>query len=140
MIDELIDCVDSLTALMESETEELKSGTLGPDGASIAEAKGRLTASLEKEMARLERGGSDWIDTLSGEDRGVLVEKMQALEQVAQENAAMIDRSLRMSGEIIAAISDEVRRVSGQRSVGYRPSGALHESARTAPISVNTAF
>lgn len=140
MITELIDKVDSLIGLMESETEGLKNGIAREDGAQIAEAKARLTASLEKEMMRFDHHAAEWAASTDEEAKEVLVEKIRKLEETARNNAAAITRSLRMSGEIIEAISAEVKRISGNRSVSYRPTGTLSDNSRSAPISINTAL
>ena len=140
MITELVDKVDSLIGLMAAETDGLKTGIAREDCAQIAEAKARLTASLEKEMMYFDRHAGDWAASADDEAKSLLLDKIRKLEDTARENAAAITRSLRMSGEIIEAISAEVKRISGNRSVSYRPSGTLNDSSRSAPISINTAL
>ena len=137
---DIVDCMESLITLMENETEELKIGRGLRDGGQIADAKGRLVAVLEKEIAKLNRRPAEWALSLEVDDRERLAELIRRVEKAALENAAMIQRSLRLSAEMIDAVSAEARRVSGGRSVSYHRSGALNDTSRSAPISVNTAL
>lgn len=140
MIDELIDTVRSLNALMREETEILLSSGSRRDVEEIAGAKLRLTAILETQMVALGREDDAWRDTLEPEARAALAEALDEMQSVSAENAQVLFRQIELSRDMMDAIADEAKRLSGTRSQTYGASGGLFQLDQTTPISVNTSL
>lgn len=140
MIDELIDTVRSLNALMREETEILLSAGPRRDVEEIAAAKLRLTATLETQMVALGREDEAWRDALAPEPRAALAEALEEMQSVSAENAQVLLRQIELSRDMMDAIADEAKRLSGTRSQTYRASGGLFQLDQTTPISVNTSL
>lgn len=138
MIDGMIETARSLAALMEEESDELTQRGRHPDHAEIAAAKTRLVASLEAEIARLNRETPGWAEKLDESESGALSEAMAALRDTATVNAKVLDRQLSLSNELIEAVSAEAKRLTGNRGLSYQATGVLSSRDQSSPISVNT--
>ncbi|AXK43686.1 flagellar protein FlgN [Erythrobacter aureus] len=138
MISKLLDISNSLAELMRGETADLEGTGHHVDHEEISNAKLRLVANLEAEIARLNREHPEWLNALTDEDRATLSQVMQGLRDTAAENQVILKRHLDLSTELIDAVSDEARRVTGKGGVSYQSSGALAAQDKSSPISVNT--
>lgn len=140
MITKLIDTAQSLTKLMRDETKDLEERGRHADHEEIANAKGRLAAALEVEIARLNRETPDWQNDLDTDQRSELALAMQDLRDAAAVNQEILGRHLELSNQLIAAVTDEAKRVTGNGGISYQSSGAIAAADKSAPISVNTSL
>ena len=138
MAAEIVDIVRSLTLIMEEETARLRGADSGGVLAEMAAAKARLVGLLEAKSAALSRHDATWLDALDPEPRAELMVALADLKQASGPNAAMLERHIELSLDLIAAVAAEAKRLSGSRSAVYGRSGGLSRVDLTAPISVNS--
>jgi flagellar biosynthesis/type III secretory pathway chaperone len=135
---EIIDLVHSLTAIIEDETDKLTARGHSPGLPETVAAKMRLTATLEERLARLGREQPDWIEQIDPELAGQMAAAVCVLRDAAAANAAILERQISLSTELMEAIAAEAQRLIGARNATYCAGGALIETDRNAPIAINT--
>lgn len=137
MDSEFLDTIRSLVSLMREETEQLLSrGPIGDLG-EIASAKARLVGWIEARTAHLEREQPDWHERLAKSDREALTELLAELRDVSAVNANAIQRQILLSVEMLDAITNEARRLSGTRTETYCALGGVSRVELATPISIN---
>jgi len=137
MINEFIDTIGSLVALMREETGRLLSGAPTGDLGEIAAAKARLVGSIEARTVHLEREQPGWHERLNPVDRQSLTEVLAELRDVSAENADALQRQILISVEMLGAITTEARRLSGTRTETYCARGGVSRVEMATPISIN---
>lgn len=137
MLDDLIDIIASLTAIMEEETDRLALPGPFPDLAELVGAKVRLAARLEMLIAQRTRAAPDWLAALAIDDRARIAAAMRVMHEAARCNAEILERHIGLAGEMMAAVSGEVQRLIGARNATYGARGALHRLELVVPIAVN---
>jgi len=137
MVNELVDTLRSLVALMREETERL--GMPGPTGdlGEIASAKARLVGWIEARTAHLEREQPGWYERLAADDRDALIEILAELRNVSDENANALQRQIHISIDMLDAIAAEAKRLSGARTETYCARGGVSRVDLATPISIN---
>lgn len=140
MTDNLVDIISSLTLIMTEETERLRMQDRARDLAELTSAKIRLTGLLEAEVARLNRERPDWSRSMDEERRQRLTAVVAALGTASAENAAVIERQLELSNELMTVIAEEARRQFKKRADTYSGAGILSPIDIAPPISVNSEF
>ena len=138
MLNELIDLVRSLAALMREETQLLQSRFGGIQ--EIAAAKGRLVGCLDAKTAELARGNANWLEALEGEDKEALLEALEELKQASGPNAEALARQIDLSVEMLAAVTNEAKRLTGTRHAVYGAAGGLSRLELPTPISHNSHY
>lgn len=134
---ELLDSMVSLTALMEEESAQLARSAFFPTLGEIAAAKTRLVGRIEAEVARLRRETPDWMDTLEPEARQALTDASEALRDASDINARILSRQIELSSDMLAAIANEAKRLTGRRNTTYGACGNMATMDLSAPISIN---
>ncbi|MEN3953258.1 flagellar biosynthesis protein FlgN [Iodidimonas sp. SYSU 1G8] len=138
MVDDIIDQIVSLSGLMADETAALRRHGPFPAQQEIAAAKMLLASGLDAALSRMGGTASAWIQGLDEADGARLTAALEALSVAGNENAAMLRRHIELSNELMAAITNEVRRVSGSRSATYTAAGRLSQTDIPTPISINS--
>ncbi|MFT3977473.1 MAG: flagellar protein FlgN [Sphingomonas bacterium] len=134
----LLDAMESLTAIMAEETDQLTRAPYHPGLPELANAKLRLTGRIETEIARMKREApDDWAERIAPEEREKLAAASQSLREASAANADILARQIDLSAEMMAAIAAEAQRLSGRRSTVYEASGGIGGMDVPAPISVN---
>jgi flagellar biosynthesis/type III secretory pathway chaperone len=140
MIDNLIDVIASLTLIMREETDQLMSRAKNSSLAELAAAKLRLVGVLESELARIDREDANWADTVDDATREKLFATLFALGDASSANAAILERQIDLSVELIGAIATEAKRLAGRSTTTYGERGDLSMFDPTAPISINSRY
>ncbi len=140
MIDNLIDVISSLALIMQEETARLAARDRGRDLAELAAAKLRLVGVLETELARIHREETDWADTLDERSRERLFATLRALGEASTANAAVLERQIDLSVEMLGAIASEAKRIAGRSTITYGAQGNLALFDPAMPISVNSEY
>lgn len=140
MIDEMVDAVASLASLMNEETARLGAPGRATDLAELVTAKTRVAGALEGMVTRAAREDAQWMERLDPEDRERLLAALAELRQAAAPNAAILDRQIELSRDLMTAVAAEVKRLSGRRHTVYGAAGGLAEADAAAPITVNSRF
>ncbi len=140
MIGNLIDVISSLTLIMREETARLGEHTGGRDLAELATAKLRLVGMLETALARMEREQADWADLMEDMVRERLFETLLALGEASAANAAILERQIDLSVEVIGAIASEAKRLAGRATTTYGAAGNLSSFDPAIPIAVNSEY
>jgi len=134
----LIDALASLAQIVDEENDRLTRPIHHPELPALVEAKTRLAATVEVEIARLARERPDWINSVEGEGRAALTQAVEVLTRRLAVNSKLIERRIELCDEIMEAVADEARRLSGARSAVYGVHGTLSRSDQAAPIAVNS--
>lgn len=137
---ELAEVMVSLCAVMREETQRLEAGTRALTLGELAEAKARLVGTLEERLARLTRQAPQWNADMDGSTRQEFVRALEELQEASAANAAMLQRHIEMSADLMAAISAEAKRMTGSRTYAYGSSGTMARADLTTPISLNGQF
>lgn len=140
MAADIIDILSSLTLIMNEETERLQSQQRDSDLGELVTVKLRLTGLLEQEMARLNRSEPDWAEALDEEQRGRLSAALIGLSKASAANAALLERQLELSSELMDAFAKEARRLAGKRASTYGAEGGLSPLDLASPISINSHY
>ncbi|EJL24690.1 hypothetical protein [Novosphingobium sp. AP12] len=140
MASEVIAIMTSLSAVMREETGRLQSNERALDLAELAAAKARLVGSLEERLARLGRQESEWAAQMDEPTREAFAEALGELRAASMVNAALLERQIELSADLMSAISAEAKRLTGNRAYAYGASGALARTDLTTPISLNGEF
>jgi flagellar biosynthesis/type III secretory pathway chaperone len=138
MPSEMIDIMTSLTALMNEETLRLSGQERALDLAQLAAAKARLVARLEEMLARRNRHEPDWPEQMDEETREQLIQCLTDQRTASVANAAILERQIELSMEMMTAIANEARRLAGNRAYTYGARGDLAKMDLATPISFNT--
>lgn len=137
---ELIEIMTSLSSVMREETRALESGIRALDLAELASAKARLVGTLEERLARVTRQEPGWTAQLDAPLRETFAEALGELRAASMVNAALLERHIELSADLMGAISSEAKRLTGNRAYAYGASGTLARADLTTPISVNGEF
>jgi flagellar biosynthesis/type III secretory pathway chaperone len=137
---ELIEIMTSLSLVMREETERLEGRERALDLAELAAAKTRLVASLEEVLARRNRLDPEWTEQMDDETREALAAALGELRAASMVNSALLERQIELSMEMMGAIANEAKRLSGNRTYTYSPKGDIARLDLTTPISFNTEY
>lgn len=140
MPNEMIEIITSLSIVMREETARLEGREKALDLAELAGAKARLVGSLEEVLARRNREDPQWTDKMEAEERAHLGETLRDLREASEANAAILERQIELSSEMMSAIAGEAKRLSGNRTYTYGSSGDISRLDLTTPISFNTQY
>ena len=140
MIDNLIDVISSLTLIMQEETARLTVHDRGRDLAELAAAKLRLVGVLETELARIARMPADWVAVPDEETRDQLCTVLRGLGEASTANAAVLERQIDLSVEMLGAIAHEAKRLAGRSTLTYGAQGNLSLFDPAMPISINSEY
>lgn len=136
----VIEIMTSLAAIMRDETARIEAGARAPDFAELADAKARLVGTLEQRLARLGRQAPEWASGMNDVTREAFAEALGALRAASMVNAALLERHIELSADLMGAISAEAKRASSSRAYAYGASGSLARADLTTPISLNGEF
>jgi flagellar biosynthesis/type III secretory pathway chaperone len=140
MVNELIDLVKSLAALMREETELLRAGARFGGIHEIAAAKARLVGSLEARSAEMDRADGNWLEALEENARERLIEALRELKDASGPNAEALSRQIELTTEMMAAVTAEAKRLTGTRHSVYGARGNLSRIDLPTPISHNSHY
>jgi flagellar biosynthesis/type III secretory pathway chaperone len=140
MASEVIAIMTSLSAVMREETGRLQSNERALDLAELAAAKARLVGTLEERLARLGRQESEWAAQMDEPTREAFAEALGELRAASMVNAALLERQIELSADLMSAISAEAKRLTGNRAYAYGATGVLARTDLTTPISLNGEF
>ncbi|MEE4452355.1 flagellar biosynthesis protein FlgN [Novosphingobium resinovorum] len=137
---EVIAIMTSLSSVMREETQRLETGTRALDLAELASAKARLVGTLEERLARAGRQAPGWSAGMDAPLRETFAEALGELRAASMVNAALLERHIELSADLMGAISAEAKRLTGNRAYAYGASGNLARADLTTPISLNGEF
>jgi len=137
MSDEVLEL---LTDLQEVITQE--NGILGEypyDGlATVVDTKARLTTRLETLLMHQNRETPQWLEQMDLPRKRQLRASIEQLSAGTSLNERLLKRKIEQSGEMIAFVAGEARRMANNRSSTYTSHGSLDRRDIATPLSVNT--
>ncbi|PNU02735.1 flagellar biosynthesis protein FlgN [Novosphingobium guangzhouense] len=136
----IIEVMTSLSSIMREETRALEGGTRALDLAELASAKARLVGTLEERLARAGRQEPGWTAQLDAATRESFTQALGELRAASMVNAALLERHIELSADLMGAISSEAKRATGNRAYTYGATGNLARADLTTPISLNGEF
>lgn len=134
---ELADALSALAQLIDDENDRLISPVPHSDLPAIVAAKVRLSGQVQMHSARLAREQPDWMAGLDQPTRDSVAAAIEVLMRRLDVNVRLLERRISLCDDLMGAISDEARRLSGARSATYGARGAIVYSQRATPISLN---
>lgn len=137
MVNDLVDIIASLTAIMDEETDRLALPGSFPDLAELVGAKVRLAARLEMLLAQHTREKPEWLADMRADEHGQLVAAIHVMREASVANASILERHIALASEMMTAVSGEVQRLIGARNATYGARGALRHLELAVPIAVN---
>lgn len=137
---ELADALAALATVIDDENDRLISPVPHPDLPAIVAAKVRLSGQVQAHTARLSRDQPDWLTGLDEPTRASVGAAIEVLLRRLDVNARLLERRIALCDDLMGAISDEARRLSGARSATYGARGAIVHNRRAAPISLNNSL
>lgn len=140
MAGNLVDIMASLSLIMNEESDRLSARDRSHDLAELAAAKIRLAGVLDTELARLEREQPGWAEAMDEDARRDLADALLVLGEASAANAALLERQIDLSIEMMGAFAAEARRLSGKRASTYGARGDVSALELAPPISVNSEF
>ncbi|WP_404479600.1 flagellar biosynthesis protein FlgN [Novosphingobium sp. BL-52-GroH] len=140
MASDVIAIMTSLSAVMREETARLQGRERVLDLAELAAAKARLVGALEEKLARLGRQEPGWAGRMDDETRETFAQALGELRAASMVNAALLERQIELSADLMSAISAEAKRLTGNRAYAYGATGNLARTDLTTPISLNGEF
>lgn len=140
MASDVIEIMTSLSAVMREETARLNAHERALDLAELASAKARLVGALEERLARLGRQKPSWSAQMDDATRERFADALGELRAASMVNAALLERQIELSADMMSAISAEAKRLTGNRTYAYGASGNLARTDLTTPISLNGEF
>ena len=135
MASNVIDVMASLTLIMNEETDRLRGHERALDLAELATAKVRLVGVLETELARVNREQPGWTEALDDEERDALANALIALGDASTANAAILERQIDLSAEMMGAVAAEATSEVKQRSRSAAPTRAGQPRAARTRVS-----
>ncbi|EZP80173.1 MULTISPECIES: flagellar biosynthesis protein FlgN [Novosphingobium] len=136
----IVGVMTSLSSVMREETRALESGIRALDLAELASAKARLVGTLEEHLARVTRQEPGWTAQLDAPLRESFTEALGELRAASMVNAALLERHIELSADLMGAIASEAKRLTGNRAYAYGARGTLARADLTTPISLNGEF
>ncbi|WP_295489198.1 hypothetical protein [Sphingorhabdus sp. EL138] len=137
MSDEVLEL---LTDLQEVITQE--NGILGEypyDGlATVVDTKARLTTRLETVLMHQNRETPQWLEQMDLPRKRQLRASIEQLSAGTSLNERLLKRKIEQSGEMIAFVAGEARRMANNHSSTYTSHGSLDRRDIATPLSVNT--
>lgn len=137
MSDEVLEL---LTDLQEVITQE--NGILGEYPyyglATVVDTKARLTTRLETLLMHQNRETPQWLEQMDLPLRRQLRSRIEQLSAGTSLNERLLKRKIEQSGEMIAFVAGEARRMANNRSSTYTSHGSLDRRDIATPLSVNT--
>jgi len=134
---ELAEALSALAQLIDDENDRLISPVPQSDLPVIVAAKIRLSGQVQAHSARLAREQPDWLNGLDETMRESVSAAVEILLRRLDVNVRLLERRMALCDDLMGAISDEARRLSGARSATYGARGAIVQTQRAAPISLN---
>ena len=104
----------------------------------LKEAEIKEQRALAKE--RLEREQEHWADAIEEAVHARLLEALLALGEASAANAAVLERQIDLSVEMIGAISTEAKRIAGRSTTTYGARGDISSFDAPVPIAVNSEY
>lgn len=140
VVDECIRLAEALIAVIEEETRRLSAGELASSLKSLVSSKVRQAEQLERQLVILKKSDPAAIKATGEEKHGQLGEALQRLVEVCADNGKVIVRRQALSDDLLGAILDEARRVSGATIMRYCEKGGSKPGHRSAAVSIDARF
>lgn len=134
---ELADALSALAQLIDEENDRLMSPVPQHDLPAIVAAKIRLSGLVQVHTARLAREQPEWLSSLDDDTRASVGAAIDVLLRRLAVNERLLERRIALCDDLMGAISNEAKRLSGARSATYGARGAIVSSQRATPISLN---
>lgn len=140
MADMMIDIMTSLTDIMKEESELLRGRERAPSLPELAAAKARLVGQLDELLARRNRLQANWLEALDAEEQAALKHCLSQLQAASALNRDILERQMELTSELLGAITQEARRIAGNRTFTYGAEGHLAKAEAPTPISFNSEY
>jgi hypothetical protein len=137
MSDEVLELLTDLQQVITQENGILEEYPF--DGlAIVVDAKARLTTRLEALLMRQNQETPMWLEQMDLPRKRQLRSRIEQLSAGTSLNERLLKRKIEQSGEMIAFVASEARRMANNRSSIYTSRGSMDRRDIATPLSVNT--
>jgi flagellar biosynthesis/type III secretory pathway chaperone len=137
MSDEVLELLNDLQQVIIQENGILEEYPF--DGlAIVVDVKGRLTTRLEALLMRQNQETPMWLEQMDLPRKRQLRSRIEQLSAGTSLNERLLKRKIEQSGEMIAFVASEARRMANNRSSIYTSRGSMDRRDIATPLSVNT--
>lgn len=137
MSDEVLELLTDLQQVISQENGILEEYPF--DGlAIVVDAKARLTTRLEALLMRQNQETPMWLEQMDLPRKRQLRTRIEQLSAGTSLNERLLKRKIEQSGEMIAFVASEARRMANNRSSIYTSRGSMDRRDIATPLSVNT--
>jgi flagellar biosynthesis/type III secretory pathway chaperone len=137
MSDEVLELLTDLQQVITQENGILDEYPF--DGlAIVVDAKARLTTRLEALLMRQNQETPMWLEQMDLPRKRQLRTRIEQLSAGTSLNERLLKRKIEQSGEMIAFVASEARRMANNRSSIYTSHGSIDRRDIATPLSVNT--
>lgn len=137
-LDQLVDTICAMIAVMEEESETLALHGPVESIAELAQAKARLAARMEEQLARMNRHNPHWHKDIDDDARRKLGDTYSDLHSACAVNSEILERQIDLSTEMLCAVGKEIERLTGHNATTYGRGGKVRRGQGKPPLSVNT--
>jgi len=106
----------------------------------LVAAKMRVVGVIEAAQVRLVAARSAGAAIPDAEGCAATAAMLERTMQKLATNAALLERRIALCDDLMGAITDEAKRLSGGRSMVYRATGALSHAEQPTPIAINNSL
>ena len=106
----------------------------------LVAAKMRVVGVIEAAQVRLVAARSAGAAVPDAEGSAATAAMLERTMQKLATNAALLERRIALCDDLMGAITNEAKRLSGGRSMVYRATGALSHAEQPTPIAINNSL
>ncbi len=140
MTHDLDSALVSLDLILDEENARLGMPGFDLVPRELVAAKMRVVGAIEAAQVRLVAARSAGAAVPDAEGSAATAAMLERTMQKLATNAALLERRIALCDDLMGAITDEAKRLSGGRSMVYRATGALSHAEQPTPIAINNSL
>ena len=140
MTHDLDSALVSLDLILDEENARLGMPGFDLVPRELVAAKMRVVGVIEAAQVRLVAARSAGAAIPDAEGSAATAAMLERTMQKLATNAALLERRIALCDDLMGAITDEAKRLSGGRSMVYRATGALSHAEQPTPIAINNSL
>lgn len=140
MTHDLDSALVSLDLILDEENARLGMPGFDLVPRELVAAKMRVVGVIEAAQVRLVAARSAGAAVPDAEGSAATAAMLERTMQKLATNAALLERRIALCDDLMGAITDEAKRLSGGRSMVYRATGALSHAEQPTPIAINNSL
>ena len=142
MTHDLDSALVSLDLILDEENARLGMPGFDLVPRELVAAKMRVVGVIEAAQVRLvaARSAGAAVPDADADGCAATAAMLERTMQKLATNAALLERRIALCDDLMGAITNEAKRLSGGRSMVYRATGALSHAEQPTPIAINNSL